>query len=308
MGKLREISMRVALQWLAAFGGLCGLLLLALGLSDGWAAPAHYVSIMLLNVMLSPDNLVVFMMFLKHAGLPVRFHRRVISEGFLLAVLLRLVTMLATSKLLETFSSLQLILAVLVLAKGVQMIVDVWWKSGDAAPEEPQAAADHWAVRALSRVVPVKWSEDTDGVCLARDKGSGVCYVTRTTALVVAIGCSDLTFSSDNITAVLALTTDAFTVAATMTLSILLLRPVYFLAAAFIGYLDALDSALGVVLIIIGGKLVLAQMGVELPMALVVGLLTAWRVVVAAWILCRKAPAGPDDAASIALTAMEPTR
>ena len=41
--------------------------------------------------------------------------------------------------------------------------------------------------------------------------------------------------------------------------AVLLLRPIYFLAAAFIGYLDALDSALGVILILIGGKLLLGQ-------------------------------------------------
>ena len=95
---------------------------------------------------------------------------------------------------------------------------------------------------------------------------------------------ADLTFSSDNITAVLALTTDAFTLACTMSLSILLLRPVYFLAAAFVDYLDALDSALGIILVVIGGKLLLSQAGIEVPLGAVVGLLTAWRVAVAAYI------------------------
>ena len=77
----------------------------------------------------------------------------------------------------------------------------------------------------------------------------------------------------------LALTTDAFEITSAMTLSILLLRPVYFLAANTVTYLDAgLDSALGVVLIIIGAKLVLAQAaGIELPLWAVVSALTAWR-------------------------------
>ena len=237
---------------------------------------------------LSPDNLVVFMMFLKHAGLPARHHRRVISDGFLLAVALRLGTMFATSALLAAFAPLQTLLAALVFAKGLQMVFDAWRRSGRDSPraEGPQDASEHWAVRALQRVVPVRWDEDSDGLCLARDEDSGMLHVTRTSALIVAVGCSDLTFSSDNITAVLALTTDPFTITVTMTLSILMLRPVYFLAAAFIDYLDALDTALGVVLLVIGSKLLLGQAGVEVPLWAVVGVLTAWRVAVAAYVVC----------------------
>ena len=174
--------------------------------------------IMLLNVLLSPDNLVVFMMFLKHAQLPIRHHRRVIGDGFVFAIVLRLGTMLATSKLLEAFAPLQLLLAGLVFAKGVQMVGDVWMQSSaDGATEEEAVpdAAEHWAVKALQRIMPVRWDAESDGACLSR--AGGTWHVTRTTALIVAIGASDLTFSSDNITAVLALTTDAYALAMALT-------------------------------------------------------------------------------------------
>ena len=239
----------------------------------------------LLNAALSPDNLVVFMMFLKSAQLPARHHRRVISDGFLFAIALRLGTMIATSALLEAFSPLRLILALVVFLKGLQMVVD-GWRAADAPADGPEAppqdAADHWAVKALARVVPVSWSDDSDGVCILRNAGRF--YVTRTTALIFAIGWCDLTFSSDNITAILALTTDAFTITATMTLSILALRPVYFLCFAFVDYLDALDSALGVILVVIGGKLLLGLAGVEVPLWAVVLVLTVWRIGVAAYV------------------------
>ena len=81
--------------------------------------------------------------------------------------------------------------------------------------------------------------------------------------------------------------THRFALTVTMTLSILLLRPVYFLAAAFVGYLDALDSALGVILVLIGGKLLLGQAGVEVPLAAVVAVLTGWRVGVAIYVAVR---------------------
>jgi len=289
LARLPEISMCTASIWLGAFVAYCAVLVAMLGASASWAAAGQSTSIMLLNIALSPDNLVVFMMFLKHAQLPTRHHRRVISDGFVFAIALRLATMLATSKLLEAFAPLQVLLAILVFAKGLHMVFEVWRKSAEAPPpDEAHDAAEHWSVKVLQSVVPVKWSEDTDGICLARDPSSGIYYVTRTTALTFAIGCSDLTFSSDNITAVLAITTDAFTVVSTMTLSILALRPVYFLAATFIDYLDALDSALGVILVIIGGKLILSQAGVEVPLWLVVSILTGWRVAVAAYVICTR--------------------
>ena len=88
-----------------------------------------------------------------------------------------------------------------------------------------------------------------------------------------------------------------------MTLSILLLLPVYFVLAAFVEYLDALDSALGVILILIGAKLCLGQAGVEVPLWMFAGVLTAWRVAVAAYVLLRgqrrEGPASSSESAPI---------
>ena len=100
----------------------------------------------------------------------------------------------------------QLVLAVLVLLKGIQLLWEACQKEEEKPP--PQDASQHWAVKGLQRVVPVKWSDETDGACWARDE-EGRVFVTRSLALVVTIGCSDLTFSSDNITAVLALVRSA---------------------------------------------------------------------------------------------------
>merc|ERR1712232_303139 len=101
--------------------------------------------------MLSPDNLVVFMMFLRQAALPACYHFRAISHGMALAVLLRIGTMLGGATLLLQFSWLQFVLAALILASGVRMLC-----SEDAPPQgDAQTASDHWAVRTLSRWTPI---------------------------------------------------------------------------------------------------------------------------------------------------------
>ena len=266
------------------------LLLACVGALQGWATAAKYASLMLLNAMLSPDNLVVFMMFLKHAELPLHHHRRVISYGLLFAVVLRLTAMLAASSVLETFAPTQLLLAALVLTKGMQLLAEAscCFRQGVSEPDEPVPdATGHRAVQMLQRVVPVRWDTDSDGLWLARggEETGDRLHVTRTTALIIAIGCSDIAFSSDSITAVLALSTDAFTLTFTMTLSILLLRCDYFLATSCLSKMDALDSALGVVLVLIGARLLLGQAGIEMPLWAIVGILGAWRVIVAAFFL-----------------------
>ena len=297
-----EVTMRLASVWLCCFAALCGAYLLLLGLYEGsWDRPGLMASLIGLNMALSPDNLVVFMMFL--TDLPLVSHRRVISDGFLLACALRITTMLATARLLEAFAPLQMVLAVLVLTKGAQLLFEGWRKSQDTTAaegtmtEEADSSLDnHWMVTTIRRCVDIKWTEETDGrccVCEPSRQGLGTfgmaqrCALTRTAVLAMAIGVGDLTFSSDNIAAALALSTDGFTLTVSITLSILLLRPVFFLMAAFIRYLDALDTALGVILVLIGTKLCLGFAGIETPLWLFVGLLTTWRLLVLGYTIGR---------------------
>jgi len=245
------------------------------------------------------------MMFL--TDLPSASHRRVISNGFVLAGLLRIGTTLATSRLLEAFAPLQVVLAVLVLGKGLQMLWEAWRRSymaeGSASADgvaPPPSLENHGMVRALRRCVLIQWSDETDAQCIICERAESPsttgcccclprcwyhCHLTRTTVLAFAIGVSDLTFSSDNIAAALALTTDPFALVVSFSLSILLLRPVFFLLAAFVRYLDALDSALGVILVLIGVKLCLALAGIETPLWIFAGLLTAWRLVVMLFVI-----------------------
>jgi len=301
-----EVTMRLASVWLCCFAALCGAYLLLLGLYEGsWDHSGLMASLIGLNMALSPDNLVVFMMFL--TDLPLVSHRRVISDGFLFASALRITTMLATARLLEAFAPLQMVLAVLVLTKGAQLLFEGWRKSqgttaaegtaeGTMAEEADGSLDKHWMVTSIRRCVDIKWTEETDGRCCVCEPSTqelgtcGVaqrCALTRTAVLAMAIGVGDLTFSSDNIAAALALSTDGYTLTVSITLSILLLRPVFFLMAAFIRYLDALDTALGVILVLIGTKLCLGFAGIETPLWLFVGLLTTWRLIVLGYTIGR---------------------
>lgn len=230
MRDLPSISINIAVLWLCSFITISVGLLTALGMhDDSWAEPGAIASLMLLNMVLSPDNLVVFMMFVSHSQLRVAHHRRVISDGLLLAIALRLGTMLVTSKLVEAFSSLQLVLAALVFGKGVQMLWAAAMRSATDEAGDTAPAKAPWLLRSLQGWGLVEWSDATDGACcasrdlLGRDEGGRCCMcrsrLTRTAALAMAIGVADISFSSDNIAAILALSTDVLELTVSTTLS-----------------------------------------------------------------------------------------
>jgi len=131
-------------------------------------------------------------------------------------------------------------------------------------------------VRALSRWTPIYWADETGDAYFARDGAQRMC-ATRMCAVVVAIGCTDLTFAMDSISAVLATTTDTALIVTSQCLSMLALRPLYFMMAAALAYFDAVNSVLALILITIGAKTFLSAANIEVPMWLFVGTLTVWR-------------------------------
>ncbi|KAL1504859.1 hypothetical protein AB1Y20_008629 [Prymnesium parvum] len=105
---LPALKLRHAACWLLMFGAFCvttGLLVAAM---QGWEASGTYFFCLGLNVILSPDNLVVFMMLLQQAKLPVRYHFRAISHGLIVAAVLRTIAMIGGAFLLNHFAWLQL--------------------------------------------------------------------------------------------------------------------------------------------------------------------------------------------------------
>ena len=65
---------------------------------------------------------------------------------------------------------------------------------------------------------------------------------------------------------------------ASQALSLLWLRPAYFLLAALAAYLDSMQQALAVVLVLISLKIFLEAAGFEIPIAAFLGVLVGWRV------------------------------
>jgi len=134
--------------------------------------------------------------------------------------------------------------------------------------------------------VPLLWSDTTGGAYLARDAQGRLC-ATRMALSVLAICLSDVLFAMDSVPVVLSLTTSPFLLVASQAVSLLWLRPVYFLLAAIAHHLDSMQQMLAVVLILIAARTFLEAGGVEVPLQLFVGVLAAWRVLAVLFQLLR---------------------
>jgi tellurite resistance protein TerC len=300
-----QMSLPAAAAWLLWCSMLVTLAGVTLWAARGWRQATLYSACFLLNSMLSGDNLVVFMLLLQQAGLDRRHHVAAISHGMLLALGVRILLSLAGAVLLQRFSWLLLVFATFLLFAGCRML---WYPeeiavaggakdSRVAAPgADGESAADvegggassaSCAVRCIGACVPLYWSDATGGRYFARNE-AGRWSATRMAVCVVGISLSDVVFAMDSVPVILSLTTSPFVLVASQTLSLLWLRPVYFLLAALASYLDSMQQMLAVVLVLISLKIFLESAGVEVPVAAFLSLLAGWRVLALLYVVCAR--------------------
>ena len=307
---LKTMELRHATIWLLVWTVLAAFLGITLFLLRGWRQSTLYAACFLLNGMLSGDNLFVFMMLLQQAGLPYRYHVTAISHGMLAALALRILLSLAGAVLLQHFSWLLLIFAAFLLYTGVRMFAsDEKPPSMDNMMPTPEGSLHNGlnsngngrgngiglggrgsddskggsadesslAVRCIGSCVPLYWSDATGERYVSRDESGRLC-ATRMAVCVLGVCISDVLFAMDSVPVVLSLTTSPFVLVSSQTLSLLWLRPVYFLLAALASYLDSMQQALAVVLVLISMKIFLEAAGFEVPLWLFLGVLVGWRV------------------------------
>ena len=235
-----------------------------------------------------------------------------VSHGMVAALGIRILLSLAGSALLQRFEWVMLLFAAFLLFTGLRMLC---CDSDAPSPALPTAELSSvtavgakaargdesqlCVVRCVSVCVPLLWSDSTDGNYFARDATGKLC-ATRMVICVIGIAASDVLFAMDSVPVVLSLTTSPFVLVASQTLSLLWLRPLYFLLAALASYLDQMQQALAVILVLISLKIIVESAGFEVPLALFVGVLLGWRVLAAALVLLRRrhatsANAGLDD-------------
>ena len=186
---------------------------------------------------LSIDNLFVFVIMMSSFKVPRKYQQEVLLAGIVIALILRLIFILAGAALIENFS-------------WVFYFFGAWllWTAFSQAREgveEPDDEDEEYKpsgfVKLIARVI---------------HRHAGRTMITPMMLCIIAIGTADVMFAVDSIPAIYSLTNEPFLVFSANAFSLLGLRQLYFLIDGLLDRLIYLHYGLAVILGFIGFKLI----------------------------------------------------
>jgi tellurite resistance protein TerC len=238
---LRESALW-SLAWLGVALGFGG----AWWLWQGAEAGSQYFAGYLLERSLSLDNVFVFAVILGYFAVPPRAQPRLLSWGIALALVLRVVFILAGAALLDAFHGTFYVFGALLLYTAYRLA------RHDGSEADPERNP---ALRLFRR----------------GSRGS-------LAAVFVAVAVTDVIFAVDSIPAIFAVTREPFIVFAANAFAMLGLRALYFLVAGMAERFVYLSHGLTAILGFIGVKMLLIDVWhvpIGLSLAAIVGVLGA---------------------------------
>ncbi|MDY4160001.1 MAG: TerC family protein [Prevotella sp.] len=202
----------------------------------------------LIEKSLSMDNLFVFLMLFSFFGVKRKYQHEVLFWGIFGALVLRSIFIFAGAAMVERFEWVLGLFGLFLLYTGGKM-----FSHDDDQMTDPSR---NIIVRWFRRLYPV-----TDGMREGRffviENGRRMATPLFVTLLVIET--TDVAFAVDSIPAVFSVSRDPFIVLTSNIFAILGLRALYFALAAVAKYFKLLKYGLGVILIFVGVKMLLAM-------------------------------------------------
>ncbi|SNT27040.1 TerC family protein [Tropicimonas sediminicola] len=207
---------------------------------------------------LALDNIFVIAMIFGYFGVPRAYQHRVLVYGILGVILLRGVMIGVGAAVVERFEWVLLLFAAFLIITGIRMLRD-----GGGEYDVAKNPVLRF-MRSRFRV-----TDDLHGdrffVRLPQETtGQMALFVTPLFLALVMVELADVIFAVDSIPAIFAITTDPYIVYTSNIFAILGLRALYFALAAMMHRFVYLKTAVSLVLIFIGAKVIGAEvMGIE---------------------------------------------
>ena len=202
----------------------------------------------LIEKSLSMDNLFVFLMLFSFFGVERKYQHEVLFWGIFGALVLRSIFIFAGAAMVERFEWVLGLFGLFLLYSGGKM-----FSHDDDQMSDP---SHNIIVRWFRRLYPV-----TDGMREGRffviENGRRMATPLFVTLLVIET--TDVAFAVDSIPAVFSVSRDPFIVLTSNIFAILGLRALYFALAAVAKYFKLLKYGLGIILIFVGVKMLLAM-------------------------------------------------
>ena len=244
-------SMKEAAWWSVAYIAMAIVFGFIVWAVWGGTYGAEYFAGYITEKSLSIDNLFVFVIILGSFKVPRKYQQEVLLAGIVIALVLRLLFILAGTALIENFSWVFYIFGAWLLWTAFSQA-----REGIEEPEEHADGTYHPTgfVKLVARVIPM-----TDGFVGGKvvHRHHGRTMITPMLLCIVAIGTADVMFAVDSIPAIFSLTKEPYLVFAANAFSLLGLRQLYFLIDGLLDRLVYLHYGLAAILAFIGAKLVI---------------------------------------------------
>jgi tellurite resistance protein TerC len=193
---------------------------------QGGEAGGQFFAGYLLERTLSLDNVFVFAVILTYFAVPAAVQPKVLSWGIALALVLRLVLILAGAALLDAFHATFYVFGAVLLFTAWKLVRR---EGQEVAPDRNRA------LRLLPRRLRAK----------------------PLVVVFVVVATTDVVFAIDSIPAIFAVTSEPFVVFAANAFAVLGLRALYFLLAGMMDRFVYLSHGLALILAVIGAKMLL---------------------------------------------------
>jgi len=251
----RTPTVRNAALWSCVWIGLGLMFGIFVAVRLGGDAGITYVTAYLLEKSLSVDNLFLFVMIFAQTGIPAPLQHRALFWGIVGALIMRAVLIGLGLFLLERFHWVIYPFAALLVFAAARMLFGK--EEEKRLVESSCAICTSW----VGRFIPI--APFTTGTGFLVRQGGRLMATPLLVALVV-IETTDLIFALDSIPAVFAVTRDPFLVYTSNVFALLGLRSLYFVLAGAIRDLRFLRTGLGILLLFVAAKMLLADV-IEIP-------------------------------------------
>jgi len=198
---------------------------------------------------------------------PVKYQHRVLFWGILGAIVFRIAMLGGGAYLATRFTWIFYVFGAYLAWQGLKIL-----REGDDADDPPE---NSFAIRVLRRFVRIV-DGDHGGKFTVRIDGRRA--LTTVAVCLVVIELTDIVFALDSIPAVLSVSQDTFIMVTSNIFAIMGLRSLYFVLAGAISKFKYLKIALGVLLILIGAKMLAHhyyQMSHAVSLVLIAGIIGA---------------------------------
>ena len=279
----REVTLRESVIWSVVWIGLALGFWLVMWAWQGADAGSEYLAGYLLERSLSLDNIFVFAIIFGYFAVPVAVQPRVLAWGIALALVLRLIFIVAGAALLANFHVTFYAFGALLLYTAYKLA------RHDDTDIEPE---HNPALRLIRKHVPMT-ADYREHRLFTTENGRRV--ATPLLAVFVVVATTDLIFAIDSIPAIFAITQEPFVVFAANAFAMLGLRALYFVLVGMMDRFVYLSQGLAVILAVIGVKMLLIDVW-HPPIWLSLAVIAAVLAATAALSLRATPPEAPREA------------